>query len=165
MATLAWGEASSHCHQRRFTTSPYCSSIHTRGFFKWRKNQMFLSVCFLLFSLPVPSALQPMQSYNDTGFSYAAVLHSYAELFWSHGYMLLPSTVFPAHGFCFCGSGCSLILQKAGGNVTSGVGSFSANLRIRIGFSGSIGLVFPYLSLLHSESAGTESIPFLDLAS
>lgn len=39
---------------------------------------------------------------------------------------LLPSTVLSAHGFCFCGSRCSLILQKAGGNVTSDVGNLSA---------------------------------------
>lgn len=66
------------------------------------------------FSLPVPPVLQPMQSHNDSGFSYAAVLHSYAQLSWPRSYMLLPRTVLPAHGFYFCGSGCSLILQRLG---------------------------------------------------
>lgn len=39
---------------------------------------------------------------------------------------LLPSTVLSARGLCFCGSRFSLILWKAGGNVTGGVGSLSA---------------------------------------
>lgn len=57
MATSAWGEASSRCHQSRwhlwrFTTSPYCCSFYTRGFLKWQKNQRFLSFCFLLSASP-----------------------------------------------------------------------------------------------------------------
>lgn len=35
-----------------FTTSPFCCSVHIRGFFKRWKNQMFLSFCFLLSSSP-----------------------------------------------------------------------------------------------------------------
>lgn len=168
MATWVWWEASSHCHQSRwhlwrFIISPYCCAAHTRGFFKWWKNEMFLSFCFLLSASPPCSSTHAKSQWH--WLSYTAVLHSCAQFSWPHGYMILPSTVLPAHWFCLSGSGCLLIIQKAGGNVTSGVGSFSANLRIRTGFSGSISLVFLYLSLLYSESAGTENIPFLDLDS
>lgn len=132
-------------------------TAHTKGFFKWWKHQVFLSFCFLLSASPPCSSIHAKPQWLWLFLCCCIAFLCTAPL--PHGYVLLPITVLPDHGFCFCGSGCLLVLQKAGGNVTGGVGIFSANLRIRTGFSGSIGLVFPYLSLLHCESAGTEN-PF-----
>lgn len=145
-----WWEASSHCHQSRwhlwrFVIRPYCCSAHTRGFFKWWKNQMFLSFSFLLSASPLCSSTHAKSQWHWL-FLYCCVAFLCTALLasWLHA---SPHHSPSSYWFCLSGSGCSLIIQKDGGNVTSGVGSFPANLRIRTGFSGSIGLVFLYLSI------------------
>lgn len=160
LATSAWAGASSHCNRADGISGglqPTRMAVQFIPEDSLNDGRIKYSCLSSSFSLPVPPAFQPMQSHNDTGFSCAAVLHSYAQFSWPHGYVFLSSTILPAREFSFCVSECSLILQKAGGNVTSCFGIFSANLKIRTGFSGRTGFVFPYLSLLHSESAGTEN--------